>query len=627
MAFDIEGAKKAGYSEKEIADHLAQDSNFDIAAARKAGYSDGEILAHLSESNNQTPAPVASTPAPNGQTDVPLTQNMQGYQQQQQFLHQPQQPEPSLYDKNIGVLKAAGVMVGNAIPSTIGALGGAIYGAGTELAGAPSGSGADYMAAGAKAFSPFSTQDPLANQYMDKVGNILGAVDPNIGVGMQNISAAGIAPQTENAINALSGKNANRAIADRILAGGTEKDLAPYTLPQANKPLTQAEVDGINPIEQTPQRTGPAMATKDALAQEAIKQGYDPGFISSIKAKNPETQRAAAQMVDISEKGKNDMDYRYNNRPSDIVGDALMKPIRYVQKVNSDAGKSLDGIAQDLKGQPIDYEKPLGEFKNSIENLGVEIGDNGALNFDNSSIRFSSGDKKLIKNIYAAANSTDGMDAFQAHKLKRLIDTTVDYGKNPSGSGITNAGEDAVKKFRSSIDDELDSKFPAYDQANTRYSDSINALNDIQDAAGKRIDLSSTNASSALGTRLRGLLSNQQGRIGLKDAIEQLTNVGKKYGGEFKEDIPTLVGAADELDRVHGSHAQTSFLGDTEKGTSTGVKNAQRDLSNMTLLGGALTAGAKVVDHVRRITPETQYRSLRKLLSRDAAKEPVEAAQ
>lgn len=52
--FDIEGARKAGYSDAEIADHLAQSRGFDAAGARKAGYSDAEILQHL------TPPPAES---------------------------------------------------------------------------------------------------------------------------------------------------------------------------------------------------------------------------------------------------------------------------------------------------------------------------------------------------------------------------------------------------------------------------------------------------------------------------------------------------------------------------------------------------------------------------------------
>ena len=47
MAFDIEGARQAGYSDAEIANHLAQSSKFDAEGARKSGYTDAEIISHL----------------------------------------------------------------------------------------------------------------------------------------------------------------------------------------------------------------------------------------------------------------------------------------------------------------------------------------------------------------------------------------------------------------------------------------------------------------------------------------------------------------------------------------------------------------------------------------------------
>ena len=47
MTFDIEGARKAGYSDAEIADFLSSQNKFDASGARQAGYSDPEIIAHL----------------------------------------------------------------------------------------------------------------------------------------------------------------------------------------------------------------------------------------------------------------------------------------------------------------------------------------------------------------------------------------------------------------------------------------------------------------------------------------------------------------------------------------------------------------------------------------------------
>jgi hypothetical protein len=47
MAFNVLAAKKEGYTDAEIADYLAQQSDFDAASARQEGYSDKEILAYL----------------------------------------------------------------------------------------------------------------------------------------------------------------------------------------------------------------------------------------------------------------------------------------------------------------------------------------------------------------------------------------------------------------------------------------------------------------------------------------------------------------------------------------------------------------------------------------------------
>lgn len=49
MNFDIEGAKKEGYTDTEIAQHLAIKSNFDYTGALKEGYTDSDIISHLSK--------------------------------------------------------------------------------------------------------------------------------------------------------------------------------------------------------------------------------------------------------------------------------------------------------------------------------------------------------------------------------------------------------------------------------------------------------------------------------------------------------------------------------------------------------------------------------------------------
>jgi len=59
MAFDVEGARRAGYSDSEITDFLGKENKFDVNAARKAGYSDSELVQHF-----RNAAPTAPVKAP-----------------------------------------------------------------------------------------------------------------------------------------------------------------------------------------------------------------------------------------------------------------------------------------------------------------------------------------------------------------------------------------------------------------------------------------------------------------------------------------------------------------------------------------------------------------------------------
>ena len=62
MNFDVEGARKAGYSDKEIAEYLASKSDFDTAGAIKAGYGYGEVVDYLVKKPTAAPAPKQAAP-------------------------------------------------------------------------------------------------------------------------------------------------------------------------------------------------------------------------------------------------------------------------------------------------------------------------------------------------------------------------------------------------------------------------------------------------------------------------------------------------------------------------------------------------------------------------------------
>jgi len=65
MAFDVSGAKAAGYSDEEIAKYLASQKNFDYQSAVSSGYKPEEIVNYLASKQNQEAEQSAST-APTG---------------------------------------------------------------------------------------------------------------------------------------------------------------------------------------------------------------------------------------------------------------------------------------------------------------------------------------------------------------------------------------------------------------------------------------------------------------------------------------------------------------------------------------------------------------------------------
>jgi len=61
--FDVQSAKKAGYTDAEIAAHLAAQFNFDLKGAKSAGYTDGEVVAQLSQKAVIPGTPTQPAPA------------------------------------------------------------------------------------------------------------------------------------------------------------------------------------------------------------------------------------------------------------------------------------------------------------------------------------------------------------------------------------------------------------------------------------------------------------------------------------------------------------------------------------------------------------------------------------
>lgn len=334
---------------------------------------------------------------------------------------------------------------------------------------------------------------------------------------------------------------------------------------------------------------GAPKIVKDKAATAAIRQGFDEGVIAAIKGSSKPDKRSMLKMTNILESGKKNARFAVTNRPTDVVGDALLKRLNIVRSANKLAGKNIDKVARSLKGKSVESGHVANRFSKNLHNMGVKLSvdSKGVVVplFKGSDIEGLSGPESAIKRVIKRMASGDGVpDAFDLHRLKRFIDEQVSFGK--SAEGLTGKTENILKTLRFDIDGVLDTNFPAYDKVNTIYSDTIGAIDAFQKSAGGSINLSVDSSNKAIGTVLRRILGNTQSRLNLLDSIDEIERAARKYGSGDKlllkglslkgpkDDLLTLILFADELDSVFGATARTSFKGQIDQAIRTGARAA-----------------------------------------------------
>lgn len=344
----------------------------------------------------------------------------------------------------------------------------------------------------------------------------------------------------------------------------------------------------------------------DVPAKEAIKQGFSDRTIAAIKRGSPSDKAKAREMADIAKRVSSDAEYAIENRPSDVPGDSLLDRFRAVKRINSTAGKRVDKAATKLKGETIEVDPIIDSFADDLERLGVSIDEKLNPEFKGSNIEFNPTDQKVIHNIFTRIKRLNRTgDAKEAHDLKKLIDNQVTFGK---GESFTSGSEGVLKSLRKNIDAALDGKFADYDEANTAYSETISAINALQDVAGRKINLDGKNANKQAGTLLRRLMGNPVSRIPLMDAVKEIDNAATNGGIRFKDNIYKQIIMADELEEVFKIPPRTAIQSQIKQAAGAAIE-AKAGIPTT-----ALRRGAEVIDKARGINEEGAYKAIRELL-------------
>lgn len=459
------------------------------------------------------------------------------------------------------------------------------------------------------------TQDPsIAAQEVEMVkkdglGPALGDEAIDRGYSPEVATALDMAGETAGALFGQRKFSAHRNNAhptskeiaiDKTKQGSTDADTAKYMLePQQSVNYREGSVKTLQP-----------QVISNPFYGELTKQGFDKGIIPVLRQSSKADISKYKKMVDIMEEGHGNLRKGALNRPSDVVGDTLQSRITVIKDMNKQAGKAVDVAATSLKGQKVNFDPVVKSF---VETLNKELGvklqltDNGVtFNFNGSAIEGVNPAINLINDLAKRMKGSRNTDAFAVHELKRFIDEKVAYGKN--ADGLTGRTEGIIKKLRHNLDEILDNQFPDYDMANTAYSETIRALNNIQDIAGKRIDIYGPNSDKALGTLTRRLTGNAQSRQALLNSANEIENILRKNNIPIDDDLIGQLVFSNELDRVFGDLSQTSFRAEVSKGIGQAeIPTNARDLG--------LNIAQKGWRRVRNINDEQAYKAIRDYLT------------
>jgi hypothetical protein len=379
-----------------------------------------------------------------------------------------------------------------------------------------------------------------------------------------------------------------------------------------------------------------AKIVKDPLGVEAVRQGYRPGDVASAKNANKMTRDKMAEMLNIKRRIQSDSSVALDVRPSKVVGDALMNRFKFIRDKANNLRDELNAIAngeitpntlpgpgvrQGLKNLEIDTSSIETSVLDGLKKINIEIPDDvladttklsdyfkskGA--FAGSDISKDRTSQRVIKDTIDLLSEPGKSDALRAHRIKRQIDTMVDFRKKDS-KGLTESGENFAKSIRRSLNQAIREVNPQYAKVNDDLSRALESMNAFKDSMPRKVSFFDGNIEEAVGQDLRKILSNYSSRQGIVNSIKSLDDTSRYFGGNFETDVNRLVLFNNALDDRFGATARGSFKGEIESGI--------RSLRPTEIIKEkASQAVIDSINSLRQVDDEKAFNSMQELLKR-----------
>lgn len=356
----------------------------------------------------------------------------------------------------------------------------------------------------------------------------------------------------------------------------------------------------------------------DPLGAEAVRQGWDEGFIAAIKSANPATQAEMLKQLAAYERIKANKAAAAQGRPSDFAGQAVTQRINFIKKKIDEANAEKNRIAREkFPGMQVDFTPVTNTLMQELDRLGVSITPGATkpqLGFRGSQIQVDNAAQGMLNKVVDLMATGGRPDAARLHNLKLQLDNLIDYGR--TSQQLTAEGQRTIKAIRAQINDALRTLDPDYAKANDTVSRGLEVFDNLRQSAGTKVDIFADTADKAVGQQLRRLFSNTQARVNLEDTVKAIEDFSSELGGSFNTSAYDLALFANNLDRKFGAVAETSIQGVMEA-AQMASNVARADVPGMAAQGARFVKDR--MDQARGINEFTAYRTLEELLKRGAA--------
>lgn len=355
--------------------------------------------------------------------------------------------------------------------------------------------------------------------------------------------------------------------------------------------------------------------TKDPIAQSALKQGVPPNIVRMITTADPVSRIGFERMAKNIETYRADASNANDKRPLNIVGDSIGTRLIDLRKVANDRRVKLEQVVnKDLSNKFISPNKVYTNLISKLDeyNIKMDRDKSGKLYFDfsESDVKLDPQSQRLINSLLDALPDGEMITGTKAHQIKKQLDGLINYEKISVGD-VTPQGKSFLMSIRSGLNDSIRDVSKEYASLNDDLSVILDAFSQMQELAGKKIDMfdPETNAKS-LGLLSRKLVTNYASQPLLEQAIFDLQKAADKFGLERGDNLTDLVTFANWLEKEYGTPVSGGFQAKNEAANERLVEAVQNP-SWESAVAGAYKYGR---DKIRGVNDENAFKAIYELI-------------